>query len=57
VGLHIRMAAALAPDLETALAMLDKKAGYHLDLPVDRMTVIDLAGEIEPQTWYIHGGG
>ena len=50
------MAVALAPDLETALASLDKKAEYHLDLPVDKLTVIDLASEVEPQAWYVHGG-
>ena len=51
------MAVALAPDLETALAALDKNAGYHLDLPVDKMTAIDLSGEVEPQAWYVYGGG
>jgi hypothetical protein len=51
------LAVAVAPDLETALAALDKKAGHCLELPVDKMTVIDLKGDVQPAGWFVHGGG
>lgn len=51
------MAVAVAPDLDTALRVLDAKASYDLNLPVRNLTVIDLEGTVIPDGWYVHGGG
>jgi hypothetical protein len=37
------MAVALAPDVETALKLLSKKAGYDLNLPISKMKEITTA--------------
>lgn len=51
------MVVALAPDLETALPLIEDAIGYPAELPSSRLTVIDLASVmVEPQAWATHGG-
>jgi hypothetical protein len=50
------MIVAVAPDLETALATVQEdyvRAEMGRETPV----VIDLAGDVEPQAWWVYGGG
>ena len=50
------MIVVLAPDLETALA-ITKDDYMRADMGRVTPTVVDLSGKIEPQIWYVHGGG
>jgi hypothetical protein len=51
------IAVALAPDLESALVAVNKAMGYEVELPVSKLKIIDLDGEVQPQGWAVHGGG
>lgn len=55
------MIVVLAPDLETAFATVKADpATYerHLeDMGKETPAVVDLAGDVEPQAWWVYGGG
>ena len=48
------MAFAIAPDLETALKILNEKAGFDLNLPISKLTILSLT---KPEGFYVWGGG
>jgi hypothetical protein len=55
-GYSAGMIVALAPDLESALATVEE--GYVRAVMGEvKPTVIDLADDVKPQSWWVHGGG
>jgi hypothetical protein len=55
------MIVVLAPDLETALAVVRDDPGTydrHLeDMGAHEPEVTDLSGDVKPQAWWVYGGG
>jgi hypothetical protein len=55
------MIVVLAPDLKTAFATVKADTGTyesHLeDMGKVTPTVVDLDGDVQPQAWWVYGGG
>lgn len=52
------MIVALAPDMETALRLIDAKMeGISYQFPHSPTHVIDLEATPDSAAWYVHGGG
>jgi hypothetical protein len=50
------MVVALAPDLESALATVEEDY-VRAEMGKAKPTVINLADDVKPQSWWVHGGG
>lgn len=50
------MIVVLAPDLDAAMATIDEQY-VRAEMGAKQPVVIELDGDVKPQSWWVHGGG